>query len=84
MSAARTADTITTDEILSLARDGDVSFVVGWNALGPDGSATREARAECAKTWNAKHPTCSRCGAFVERSWDHLDIGEHGERWTCV
>ena len=27
--------------------------------------------------------TCGRCGRRVPRSWDHLDVGEHGERWHC-
>jgi hypothetical protein len=28
--------------------------------------------------------TCSRCGVEVHRSWDHLDVTEYGERWTCT
>lgn len=39
---------------------------------------TKKVRDEAAPTL-----VCSRCGAPVHRSWDHLDIGEHGERWTC-
>lgn len=46
-------------------------------------------RAHCADVYNAVAAgapltlTCSRCGVPVHRSWDHLDVGEHGERWTC-
>jgi hypothetical protein len=49
----------------------------------------KRLRAHCADIANALAAgasltlTCSRCGCPVHRSWDHLDVGEHGERWTC-
>lgn len=70
-------------------------FTADWISLGVPGRETTETLAWLATLEDVpqgphewcrvvhKIVTCGRCGATVRRSWDHLDLGEHGERWAC-
>jgi hypothetical protein len=54
-------------------------FIVSKSTPGARGKS-RSAEA----LWSQETElSCSRCGGTVRRSWDHLAVGEYGERWTC-
>jgi hypothetical protein len=88
-----TADTITDEQIqkVFIARP-DARFLYAHNVdlhetVEPYATLRRESRARCAELINAGQvpdaETCGGCGQPVPRSWDHLDIGEHGSRYRC-
>lgn len=81
---------LTANERAGVEIYGETACIIalGLPDVKPTDQERARARAVCAALINAgrvpNFTTCPRCGAGVPRSWDHLDIGEAGERYRCA